>query len=95
MKYVNLGYITGLSYAELLYPRIRVLLLRSRSLGVRTAFQLEGVSPPDHKPATQFGLLAAKREKLRAGEGIMQVERTSAIRFKVKIGLKKQISFIG
>ena len=52
MKYVNLGYITRLSYAELLYPRIRVPLLQSRSLGVRTAFQLEGASSPDFKPAT-------------------------------------------
>ena len=76
---VGLGYITRLSgYAELLYPRIQAPLLRDRSLGVRTAFQLEGVSQPDHKPATQFGLLATKG--LRTGEGNMQSERTSVIK---------------
>ena len=64
MKYVNLGYITRLSHAELLYPRIQIPLLQSRSLGVRTAFQLEGVSSPDHKPATQLGLLATKVKTL-------------------------------
>ena len=62
MKYVNLGYISRLSYAELLFPRIRAPLRLSRSLGVRTAFQLEGVSQPDHKLATQFGLLVTKRK---------------------------------
>ena len=60
MKYVGLGYITRLSYAELLYPRIQAPLLLSRSLGVRPAFQLEGVSPPNHKPATQLGSLVTK-----------------------------------
>ena len=62
MKYVDLGYITRLSYAELLYPRIRAPLLLSRSLGVRTVFQLEGVSQPDHKPATQLGSLVTKEK---------------------------------
>ena len=42
VKYVGFGYITRLSYAELLYPRIRAPLLLSRSLEVRTALQLEG-----------------------------------------------------
>ena len=79
VKYVNLGYITRLSYAELLYPRIRVPLLQSWFLGVRTAFQLEGVSPPDHKPATRFGSLATK-EKLCSEEKIMQAEWTNAIK---------------
>ena len=74
MKYVNLGYITRLSYAELLYPRIRVLLLRTRSLGVRAAFQLEGVSRPDHKPATYFGLLTAKEKTLFWGEKMVNQE---------------------
>ena len=42
-KYVGLGYITKLGHAGLLFPRIRAPLLLSRSPGVRTAFQLEGV----------------------------------------------------
>ena len=80
MKCVALGYITRLSgYAELLHPRVQALLLRRRSLGVWTASQLEGVSQPDHKPATQLGLLATKK-RLRTEEGNVQAEWTSAIK---------------
>ena len=64
MKYIDFGYITRLSYAKLLYPRIRAPLLLSRSLGVRTVFQLEGVFPPDHKPAIQLGSLVTKEKTL-------------------------------
>ena len=62
VKCIDLGYITRLSYTKLLYPRIRVPLLLSRSLGVRTVFRLEGVSPPDHKPVTQLGSLVTKEK---------------------------------
>ena len=79
MKYVNLGYITRLSYAELLFPGIRVPLFQSRSLGVRTAFQLEGVFPPDHKLATQLGLLVIRKTSFKRKE-IVKPRRINVIR---------------
>ena len=93
MKYVGLGYITSLSYAELLFPRIRAPLLLSRSLEVRTALQLEGVSLPDHKPTTQFGLLAIK-EKILYGRKKTCTLNGKYYQVNVKIGLRKQIFFI-
>ena len=89
MKCVGLGYITRLSgYAELLHPRIQAPLPRSRSLGVRAAFQLEGVSQPDHKPATQCGSLATK-ERLRTGEGNSQAKTDKCSQGKDQIRLEK------
>ena len=74
MKYLNLGYITRLSYAELLYPRIQVPLLQSRSLGVRTAFQLEGASSPWLQAGNLTWIATRKRKDSVWGEETVNQE---------------------